>query len=221
MRKCQSREFYERPLTPEEAKFAENNLNLVYWFLNQQKLDEDAWFGVVVLRYLLSVKKYVSNPDLQQYSFATIACNAMRSAVRSEREKQDKQIKTVSLYDLVPGMNDFTYEDTVTARNLNFVPYMERGENMKVAYNVELPDMEKTSRHLCEERIALERFLAGDKTNMCFEYETKEEAKRRSKAVRNYRPQFSKLGIYFEVHLVKNRIYITKTAKKVVTSEAR
>ena len=208
--KRQPREFYERPLTAEEAQFAAEHLSLVYWFLNKQGLNENDWFDVVIFRYMLAVKKYVTFPDLHQYQFTTIACNNMRSAVLGEREKQNKQIKTVSLYDPVLGMNDFTYADSITEENLNFVPYMERGENMKVTYNVELPDLEKSSRHLCEERITLERFLAGDKTNMCFEYESKEEAKRRSKTVRNFRPQFSKLGIYFEVHLVKNCIYITK-----------
>lgn len=31
--------FYERPLTPKEAQFAEDNLYIVWWYLDQQRLD--------------------------------------------------------------------------------------------------------------------------------------------------------------------------------------
>ena len=31
--------FYERPLTPKEAQFATDNINIVWWYLDQQGLD--------------------------------------------------------------------------------------------------------------------------------------------------------------------------------------
>ncbi len=208
MKKYQSREFYERPLTEEEAKFAADNLGLVYWFLNRQKLNRDEWFDVVIFRYLLAVKQYSSIPDFRQYRFTTIACNAMRSAVSVEREKQEKQIKTVSLYAPVPGSDNFVYADMITAENLNFVAYVEGGEDMKVTYNVPLPDFKNQRKR--EESIAIEQFLASDAENMCLEYDTAKEADLRAKSIRGHRDRLARHHIYYQAHLVKNRIYITK-----------
>lgn len=41
--------FYERPLTPKEAQFATDNINIVWWYLDQQGLDRAEWFDVVIL----------------------------------------------------------------------------------------------------------------------------------------------------------------------------
>ena len=43
--------FYERPLTPKEAQFATDNINIVWWYLDQQGLDRAEWFDVVIFRY--------------------------------------------------------------------------------------------------------------------------------------------------------------------------
>ena len=79
--------FYERPLTPEEAQFATDHINIVWWYLDQQGLDRAEWFDVVIFRYLLTVKRWLALPDLQQVKFVTVACSAMRSAIGHEREK--------------------------------------------------------------------------------------------------------------------------------------
>lgn len=57
--------FYERPLTPKEAQFATDNINIVWWYLDQQGLDRAEWFDVVIFRYLISVKRWFALPDLQ------------------------------------------------------------------------------------------------------------------------------------------------------------
>ena len=207
--KRQPRKFYERPLTAEEAQFAADHLSLVYWFLNKHGLNENEWFDVVIFGYMMAVKKYVSIPDLKQYSFTTTAYKAMSSAVSNERKNQEKQIKTVSLYDPVPGTDDLVYADMVTAENLNFVAYLEGGEDVKVTYNVPLP---KSSAYQskCEKTLAIEKILGSDKENMCLEYETAREADLKSKTVRSHRNRLAKLHIYYEAHLRGNRIYITK-----------
>lgn len=79
--------FYERPLTPKEAQFATDNINIVWWYLDQQGLDRAEWFDVVIFRYLLSVKRWFALPDLQKVKFVTVACKAMKSAIGHEREK--------------------------------------------------------------------------------------------------------------------------------------
>lgn len=45
---------------------------------------------------------------------------------------------------------------------------------------------------------------------MCLEYETAKPASLKAKIVSAHRRRLAKLHIYYESHLVKNRIYITK-----------
>lgn len=107
--------FYERPLTPEEAQFATDHINIVWWYLDQQGLYRAEWFDVVIFRYLLTVKRWLALPDLQQVKFVTVACSAMRSAIGHEREKQAKEPRSVSLYDVILGTDDLQYIDTIAA----------------------------------------------------------------------------------------------------------
>ena len=107
--------FYERRLTPEEAQFATDHINIVWWYLDQQGLDRAEWFDVVIFRYLLTVKRWLALPDLQQVKFVTVACSAMRSAIGHEREKRAKEPRSVSLYDVIPGTDDLQYIDTIAA----------------------------------------------------------------------------------------------------------
>ncbi len=107
--------FYERPLTQKEAQFAASNINIVWWYLDQQGLDRADWFDVVIFRYLLSVKRWFALPDLQNVRFVTVACNAMRSAIGNERKRQAKEPKTVSLYEPIPGTEDLLYINTIPA----------------------------------------------------------------------------------------------------------
>lgn len=87
--------FYERPLTQKEAQFATDNINIVWWYLDQQGLDRAEWFDVVIFRYLISVKRWFALPDLQKVKFVTVACNAMRSAIGNERRKRAKEPQEV------------------------------------------------------------------------------------------------------------------------------
>lgn len=44
-----------RPLTRKQQKFAEENHNLVYSFLNKKKLNESVFYDVVIFGYLKAV----------------------------------------------------------------------------------------------------------------------------------------------------------------------
>lgn len=112
-----------KPLTPEEQAVAERNYWIVHHFLQSQKLSQDEWFDVVIFRYLLTVERWFRQPKLYRYEFSTIAWSAMRSAVGHEREKQRRQIKTVSLSDPVPGADGLTWGDIITENNLDYVTY--------------------------------------------------------------------------------------------------
>lgn len=87
----------ERRLTPEEADFSAKHLSIVWWFLNEYKFPVDDWFDVVVLRYLLTVKRWFTLPQLRRYSFTTLAVSAMKSAVNTEKRKQSRRPQTISL----------------------------------------------------------------------------------------------------------------------------
>ena len=106
---------YSRPLTAQESDFAAQHLSLVWWFLHEQALDEAEWFDVVIFRYLLSMKRWHSQPHLKAYSFSTIAVKAMHSAVDSERKKQMRRVETVSLNTLIPRTNGLVLEDCIAA----------------------------------------------------------------------------------------------------------
>lgn len=109
------RYFYERPLTPKECKFATDNINIVWWYLNNQGLDWEEWFDVVIFRYLLTVKRWFALPDLQKVKFVTLACQAMRSAIGNERKKRANEPKIVSLYEPIPNTDGLCYIDTLSA----------------------------------------------------------------------------------------------------------
>ena len=105
--------FYERPLTPKETAFAAENINIVWWYLDSNGLDRAEWFDVVIFRYLLTVKRWFALPESQQVKFVTMACNAMRSAIGNERQKQANEPRTVSLYEPIPGTDDLLFIDTI------------------------------------------------------------------------------------------------------------
>ena len=105
--------FYERPLTPKEAQFATDNINIVWWYLDKQGLNRSEWFDVVIFRYLLAVKRWFALPDLQKVKFVTVACQAMRSAIGHDREKRAKEPQTVSLYEAMVKFGVDKFESDV------------------------------------------------------------------------------------------------------------
>lgn len=111
--------FYARPLTPKESDFAADNFGIIRWYLNKECLPWEDWFDVVISSYLLSVKRWFAVPNLQQYSFVTIACRAMKSAVGNEKRKQAKQPQIVSLYEPILGTDGLCFIDVIPANGFN------------------------------------------------------------------------------------------------------
>ena len=89
----------ERKLTQEEADFSEEHLSIVWWFFREYKLPVNDRFEIIALRYLLTVKRWFTLPQLWRYSFTTLAVSAMKSAVNTERRKQNwhRHPQTISL----------------------------------------------------------------------------------------------------------------------------
>lgn len=73
-------------LTEQERTFAERYHNLIYSFLNENHLQQDEFYDVAALGYLKAVRRYHREPKLKEYSFTTIAWQAMRSCVGNKRK---------------------------------------------------------------------------------------------------------------------------------------
>ena len=67
-----------RPFTKKEQRFAEENHDLVYAFLNEKKLSEDEYYDVVVFGYLCAIQEYFENKRLSKYKFSTLAWKRMQ-----------------------------------------------------------------------------------------------------------------------------------------------
>lgn len=205
-------DLFNTPLTLEEQDFAAENHYLVRKYLNIRKLPYDDWYDVVIFRYLRSVKRWFALPDLHKHSFEIVAFYAMKSAIGHEQEKQKRRIQTISLDEVIPGTEGMTYADTVTYENLNYIPW-KGDEDMNIKYNVKLPERKVFRGGVkSDEIIAIESFLTGSMKNMCFEYETPEEAKKKLSAVQSYRRRENHKELY-EVWRSEKCIYVVRSKK--------
>lgn len=96
-------------LTEEERQFAEKHHEFVMMYLRIRGLSYDEWYDVVIFGYLRAVKTWFKRADLHKYSFKTIAFHSMRSSVSNVLQKPC--LKTVFIYDAIPGFENFTYAD--------------------------------------------------------------------------------------------------------------
>lgn len=199
------------PLSPEEQFFAEKHHDLIGRFLRNQNLPEDEWYDVVIFRYLHSIKKWFQRPELHRYKFSTIAWDAMKSAVYNEREKQKRRIQPISLETIIPGTEDRTLMETITYDDMQYLYTGE--ENMKISYNVKVPERKRRYAEKSDEVLAIESFIISKSKNMCFEYETVDEAKRKYNSVRSYRRKAGHQEIY-DMFRNENRVYIVREVAK-------
>ena len=89
-----------RALTPKERRFAEEHHNLIYAFLNAERLPEDLYYDIAAFGYLRAVCKYSDDPRLRHYAFSTIAWRNMRSEISNYlkyRQRTKWLCNTVSL----------------------------------------------------------------------------------------------------------------------------
>ena len=71
-----------RPLTEAERKFAEENYCLISRFLRYSRLDQEEFYDIAALGYLLSVEIYLNNAELRKKCcFKAVSYMYMRRAV--------------------------------------------------------------------------------------------------------------------------------------------
>lgn len=94
------------PLTYEQCLFATEHHGLVYKFLNENRLTADDFYDIVIFGYLKAVQIYFSNPELQKYSFATIAWRKMDGYLKNHLRTQNRRKRSAEIVSIHVGMND-------------------------------------------------------------------------------------------------------------------
>jgi RNA polymerase sigma factor (sigma-70 family) len=105
-------------LTPEQQKFAEMFHNLIYAFLNNKSLRDDEFYDIVVFGYLHAVQEYFNKPQLQKYSFTTIAWKKMDSALSDFYKSQSRQKRhgcTISLETMLYNKEEYPSAEKIFA----------------------------------------------------------------------------------------------------------
>lgn len=72
---------HDIPLNDTQRIFAEKSHNLVYKFLHEKNLPASEYYDIVIFGYLRAVQRYLTDPNLAGYSFATVAWRAMEGEV--------------------------------------------------------------------------------------------------------------------------------------------
>ena len=197
-------------LNKHEQEFATSQHHLIEQYLRMKGLPIDEWYDIVVFRYLRSVYRWFHEPELRKYSFRSVCFLAMRSAIGNELEKQKRQVKTISLDSPVPGTENLIYHDIITKKNLELIGV----EQMNISYNVKVPERKFFRGGMkSDETIANEGFLVSKMKNMCFEYETVDEAKKKVASIQTYRRKHEHKEIY-DAFRNENKIYIVRNSTR-------
>ncbi len=128
-----------RPLTREERKFSEENYHLIMDFMKKSKLDAEEFFDIVVFDFLLSVEKYLNDPQLQaKCSFEAVSYMYMKRAVYSHFRKQKAQKRsTEARADMSFDTNVLdlftpdSFKDQLTMENTSSLEYREMVEQIE------------------------------------------------------------------------------------------
>lgn len=105
----------EVPLTKEQRDFATKWHNLIYTYLNDKGLSEADYYDIVVFGFLRAVRRYFTEPELQRYSFSTIAWQAMECDLTNYYKRQFRQKRHASVVSLHSSNGLFTLEEVLPA----------------------------------------------------------------------------------------------------------
>lgn len=110
-----------KPLTTEQSQIAELNHDLVFEFLNEYNLPESQYYDVVIFGYLCAVQEYCEKPELQKYSFSTLAWRKMLCEVKDHSRylsREKRNIPTISLSDIKSGYDSSLKTDEAAENRL-------------------------------------------------------------------------------------------------------
>lgn len=122
-----------RPLTPAEKQFATDNYHLITKFLKLSKLDEEEYFDVVVMDFLLAVENYLSNEQIQRkYNFEAFSYMLMRRAINHHfrNMKAQKRSSEAGMDISLERIDDYIGK-AISMENLSALEYMETVEQIE------------------------------------------------------------------------------------------
>ena len=137
----------ETALTTEQQRFAEDNHNLVYAFLNDKKLQDEDFYDIVVFGYLKAVKEYSTNFALSnKYKFSTISYKYMRSEVCRHYDYLNRQKRSgfsVSLDSLIYGDGEALHlHEVLSAPDSHVIDFQTELIMLELASRVSKRDMD-------------------------------------------------------------------------------
>ena len=86
---------HDMPLNDTQRIFADKNHNLVYKFLHEKNLPASEYYDIVISGYLRAVQRYLSEPNLAGYSFATVAWRAMEGEVVNTHRTDKRRFRVI------------------------------------------------------------------------------------------------------------------------------
>ncbi|MCM1214955.1 MAG: sigma-70 family RNA polymerase sigma factor [Lachnospiraceae bacterium] len=90
----------EIPLTPEQRLFAAEYHDLVEKFLCKKNLPRDEYYDVIIFGFLRAVYRFCTTPELQKYSFTTIAWKGMEGELLNYNRTQRSQKRHAYVFSL-------------------------------------------------------------------------------------------------------------------------
>lgn len=109
-----------KPLTREQQRFAEDNHDLVYGFLNAKNLPESLFYDVVIFGYLRAAQEYCEVLSMHRYKFSTLAWNRMRSSLSNYYKYLSRPKRcavNVSLDELIGDQDGMRWEDVISCQD--------------------------------------------------------------------------------------------------------
>ena len=106
-----------RPFTKKEQRFAEENHDLVYAFLNEKKLSEDEYYDVVVFGYLRAVQEFCEISKHRKYRFSTFAWKRMQEVMNDHYKylyRAKRNAVVISLDEPLDGNEGLRLEDVIS-----------------------------------------------------------------------------------------------------------
>ena len=112
-----------RPFTKQEQRFAEENHDLVYAFLNEKNLSENDFYDVVIFGYLKAVQEYFKKSNLSRYKFSTLAWRQMQHILTDYYKylaSPKRNAQVISLDEAIDQENKFNASDSIAYEDVMY-----------------------------------------------------------------------------------------------------
>ena len=193
-------------LTEEERCYAEENHGVLLKAMKSLRVPADE-YDLAALAYLRAVKKWFACPELRRFPFSRIAYQTIRGEIGNEMRKQQRRIQTVSLDAPIPGTDRLTLMDTICYRQ------KEESPEVKIDYDIKIPEAAKLGRTPSVEIETLVNFLDSGHRTMALSYDTAKTASSKAGAIRHWIKTNKKIEMV-RVYKMDTVIYIEKIIKR-------